>query len=136
MTSRSFATFRLPAHLARMPVVRLLRFLTILAVLLAPVGMMGGAPAQAMGHHASAGILDGAAMTGMDDCAGMQKADGKPHRQPSQKHDCMMACAAIPAFASELPAKPLAPIAAEPVPLSTFDHGLTPEAATPPPRFA
>ncbi|MDB5697378.1 MAG: hypothetical protein JWN69_182, partial [Alphaproteobacteria bacterium] len=63
---------------------RLMRFMIILAVLLAPLGMIGGTPAYATAKQAPAGA--------MSDCAGMQK---QSKDEPAQSRDCMMACAAI-----------------------------------------
>jgi hypothetical protein len=137
MMGRSVATFRALAYLRLMPVTRFMRILTILAVLLAPLGMFAGTSAQAATPHAaSAAKHHTQAMPGMGHCAGMQKGDDASKGQPGQQHDCMMACAAIPAFGSELPAKPFAPTAIDPVRLVSAGHGLGPEAATPPPRFA
>jgi hypothetical protein len=137
MKHRFVATFRPPTYLRCMPVTRLMRFLTILAVLLAALGMVGGTPVQARTYHvASAAAHHSDVMPGMEHCAGVHKNGGKSDRQPAQKHDCMMACAAIPSFGSNIDAKPLATRAAEPDRLSTSGSGLKPEAVTPPPRFA
>jgi hypothetical protein len=106
-----------------MPVMRLL---TLLAVLLAPIGMVDWVAAQAL--------------PAMEHCAGMQQVNGesggKSEGQPAQRHDCMMACAAIPSLGLNVVAEPRAAIAATPVPPPIFVHGLSPEAATPPPRSA
>ncbi|MDT9600860.1 hypothetical protein [Sphingosinicella rhizophila] len=137
MMRRSVATFRPLAYLPLMLATRLMRIMTIMAVLLAPLGMIGGTSVQAATHHpASATTHHAEAMPGMDHCAGMQKGDDKSKSHPAQQHDCMMACAAIPSFGSDVPAKPMAPSAIVPIPLARSGHGLNPEAATPPPRFA
>jgi uncharacterized protein involved in copper resistance len=120
-----------------MPVTPFMRILTILAVLLAPLGMIAGTSAQAATTHAASAATHPAdAMPAMDHCAGMQKSEDMSKGQPGHQHDCMMACAAIPAFGSELPAKPMTPSTIDPIALASTGHGLGPEAATPPPRFA
>jgi hypothetical protein len=110
-------------------VTRLFRLLAILAFLLAPAGMIGGAPAvasaPAVPHH-------DAATAAPDRCAGMEEDTDRP----SPRHDCAMACAAIPPLGSVIGARPLAPSVVDPVRPATFGHGLGPEAATPPPRTA
>lgn len=134
---RFVATFRPLAYSRLMPVTRFMRILTILAVLLAPLGMIAGTSAQAATPDAANAAMHHAdAMPGMDHCAGLQKGNDSSKGQPGQQHDCMMACSAIPSFGSELPAKPLTARAVDPSPLVSAGHGLGPEAATPPPRFA
>jgi hypothetical protein len=104
----------------------LLSIMALLALLVAPIGMIGGA-AMAMPHHqpqAAAGH-----------CAGAPVPD---HRGGEDRAaiDCMIACAGVPAIPPSAPAA-VAPIAASPdqAPLRSL-HGLQPEAATPPPRIS
>lgn len=133
----SVATLRRPAYFGPMQMTRFMRILTILAVLLAPLGIIAPTSAQAaVTHAASATTHPAEAMPGMENCVGMPKGDDTSKGQPAQQHDCMMACAAIPSFGSELPARPMAPSAIEPIRLTSTGHGLAPEAATPPPRSA
>jgi hypothetical protein len=104
---------------------RLIRLAIMLAVLLAPLAMIGGAPARAAAHHA-------AAPQTADHCAGMQK---NSKEQPAQSRDCMVACAAIIAMSSEIDAHLPAPAVAQAIAPATSGHGLEPEAETPPPRL-
>ena len=62
-----------PAYLARMAVTRLLRFLIALAMLLAPISMMGSHAAMAMPSPAAAAMADhGAGGASAGHCADMQ----------------------------------------------------------------
>lgn len=103
---------------------RILPLLALLALLIAPFGMMSGA-AAAMPMHApemAAGHCEG-------------KAPAEPAEQ-GKAIDCMIACAALPAIApisaaafrtaADLPAPP--PFASP--------AGTMPEADPPPPRFS
>lgn len=112
---------------------RIMRFLTILAVLLSPLVMMGGTPAQAMSHHASIGEVAAAPMP-MGHCDDM---DMQSEGRSAPSMDCAVACAAmLPEPGSRGAGEPLEPIALDRPMLISFRHGLGPEAATPPPRFA
>jgi hypothetical protein len=106
-------------------VANFLRLVLALAVLMMPVAMIGGAAAAAgASHHAIASD---------DHCRDMPAPADEP---PGRSVDCMMSCAAIPAETSVPDAQPelLQPILpAQPAPSLT---GLSPEAATPPPRSA
>lgn len=119
------ATVAAAAYLRLMPVTRLIRLAIMLAVLLAPLAMIAGVPAQAAEHHAAASQT-------LDHCAGLQK---KSKELPLQGRDCMMACAAIIPICSEIDAHLPSPAAAQALALATSGHGLEPEAATPPPRL-
>jgi hypothetical protein len=119
------------AYLAIMPAPRILRILTLLAVLLMPFGMIGPAsPVMAMSHH------DGRAMT-VDHCAG-SAGMGKPRKEdpPGHTPGCMVTCAAIPSAGVDLQPHAMAPSAVAPHALAPRVRGLHPEAAIPPPRFA
>jgi hypothetical protein len=101
-----------------------LRLLVALAVLMMPLAMIGGGAAAAAGapHHAVA--TD-------DHCRDMPAPAGEA---PGRSIDCMMSCAAIPAEASVPDAQP--PLL-QPLLLAQRMRtlaGVTPEAATPPPR--
>jgi hypothetical protein len=117
------------AYLRAMSAARLFRFLTILALVLMPVGMMPG------GHAMAA--APAAASLASAHCAEMD--DSKPaHHQPAQPHhagDCAIACSALPSAAGSLAAPRLVPPLLHPLP-SAAGRGLAPEAATPPPRFS
>ena len=121
----SGATNRRGDHSESMVAPRILRFLTMLAILLMPLGMMGAAPASAMGHRASMAMPAG-------HCADMPQKDKKAPASPCC--DCMVGCAAIPSRATCIEHEALAPMAALAASLNPAIHGLHPEAATPPPR--
>jgi hypothetical protein len=100
---------------------RLLRWLILLALLLAPLAMIGGAPAMAHARPAAA-----------VHCAETEKPAKTP---PSAPVDCMIACVGcLPAQGGTLAAQPRPGRATEPEPLAFRLQGLHPEAATPPPR--
>ena len=103
----------------------ILRILTLLAVLLMPLGMIGGGPAMATPHH-------GTAATGH--CADMDEQQNKD--VPGRKADCTIACAAILPVIGDLGPQALALAAAAPLAPPPATRGLSPEAATPPPRPA
>ncbi|WP_129791345.1 hypothetical protein [Sphingosinicella sp. CPCC 101087] len=104
----------------------LLSIIALFALLVAPIGMIGGT-AMAMPHHQP----QAAAVH----CAGAPAPD---HRGDEDRTaiDCMIACAGVPAIPPSAPSA-VAPAAVSPdeAPLRSL-HGLQPEAATPPPRFS
>ena len=131
------------AYLRRVSLTRLLRFLTILALVLSPLATIGASPALAMVHH-SAMASSGHQMAGHDMAADASMAaapcpemDGKSKDQPCGSDDCQTACAAVPAIPAvggqlEPHAMPHGP---QLLPaLVSAPNGLDPEAATPPPR--
>jgi hypothetical protein len=111
-----------------MPACRLLRVLTLLAMLLMPLAMAGqGHAVAAAPHHQMAASAD-------EDCH--KGRPGQQDRRQDGAAQCMMACAALPA--AEAPRQEQAVLlrpslyALTIVPIS----GLAPEAETPPPRTA
>jgi hypothetical protein len=110
---------------ARMIAPRTLRFLTMLAILLMPLGMIGAPlPAAAAGRPS--------ATMPADHCAGMSHNGKTVPAAPCC--DCMVACSAIPSQAPFIQHEVQAPMAAQPAALTKTILGLHPEAATPPPR--
>jgi hypothetical protein len=103
----------------------LLRFLAIAALLLAPLAMIGGGPAEAAPPEVAIE-------------APSHEAGGhmRSKEAPCCSVDCMTSCAAILALGSEVAAMILVPAPVQPMPLATVGGGLEPEAATPPPRPA
>lgn len=120
-----------------MMAMRLVRFLTIFAVLLAPLTMAGGHAAMAMPpaakavtHHSEHGMSAG-------HCAGMSGQSDDPSDRPSGPSiDCMIACSCLPAAGTGIGehATPVAMV--EPPLFSAGLSGLHPESDPPPPRFA
>lgn len=102
---------------------RLLSWLAFLALLFAPLGMIGGTTGMAHASPAVAGLCD--------------DSEKPAHAPPESPVDCMVACAGcLPALGGALAARPRPEKAAEPAPLDFRIRGLSPEAATPPPRFS
>ena len=103
---------------------RLFQLLLALAMLLAPLTMVGGGAAMAKSHDA---------MTAMGHCVGM---DEPSKDQPAADVDCMMTCAAVPPLVSRLEAHMIAPATLPHFAVASAPHRLDPEAETPPPRFS
>lgn len=116
-----------------MSLTRLVRILTILAMLVAPLGMMGGHAAMAMPVPAQPAMDHMAAMSTAGHCADMDK---QSEDQRGSGIDCMIACSALPSAESEIAAHPLAATVVQPIPLVEGLSGLHPESDPPPPRFA
>jgi hypothetical protein len=124
---------------------RLIRILTLLALVLSPLAMIGAAPAMAhqaatagsghpMAGHAMAGHDMNASMAAMAHCKDMDK---KSKDQPCGSSDCLTACAAVPAIPAvggQLEPHALAHGPRQHPALMSAPQGLDPEAATPPPR--
>ena len=133
----ALASFRNAVYLRGMTAARLIRLLTILALLLAPLSMvdkraamaMPSAPAAAM-HHA--GSADRPAHC--PDMAGSSQDETAPDRDCLV--DCAISCSAIPAAGSAMVNQPMATSVAQPLPLLGLVSGLHPESDPPPPRFA
>ena len=120
------------AYLRGVSLTRLIRFLTILALVLSPVAMLGGGPAQASSHHMM--MASQAADMAMEHC---HDAGEKSKDRSAPSMDCAMACAAMmPELGDQLDGLPSVPAGLQaPAPV-TVGHGLVPEAADPPPRTA
>lgn len=116
-----------------MLVTRLLRLLTIFALLFGSYSMAGGHAAMAMPtpsapmmHHAQDAMAAG-------HCADMgQNQKG----QKSPDIDCMIACAVILAAVSEMEEGPIMAPLSQPLMPVTSRHGLNPESDPPPPRIS
>ena len=108
----------------------LTRILAAFALLMMPLAMVGqGHAAASARHHAAAAAAD----EHCQDMAAPEEEDGERQNGLAQ---CMMACAALPAWQAPL-------LAAAPAPRPTVFAGkaspiagLSPEAETPPPRTA
>ena len=103
---------------------RLVQFLVLLALAVAPFGRIGAS--QAMADHAP--------MVMAAHCAGDPLPAGdKSHRMAV---DCTIACAAMIVAPAPF-ALPSPPLAAAPIsPVAAFPPGIRPEADPPPPRLA
>ncbi|HYN45097.1 MAG TPA: hypothetical protein VES64_00230 [Allosphingosinicella sp.] len=103
---------------------RLLTFLVLLALAIAPFGRMGMAEAKAMPHH------DMSAMA--PHCSGGPAPDGDEGGGIAV--DCMIACAAMTPAAAPFLAPPPAAEAAPVAISSSLAAGIRPESEPPPPR--
>ena len=112
------------SRILRIMAKRLLRLLTMLVLLVAPLTMIGIAPGQAMAHGAAAADM-------ADHCPGTDKPAKEPSSAPVH---CIVACAAIASNELGVEARPLAPAARPSLPSMLAVSGLSPEAAIPPPR--
>ena len=99
---------------------RLVILVAALAVLFAPLAMIGAG--GAMAHEAVAAH-----------CADM---DTSSDEAPGRDNACMMACAAIPSFSAGVEQVTVAPAPLPHPPLAESVSGLAPEAVTPPPRIS
>ena len=145
--TRAIATSRAAPHLRRVLLTRLIRFMTILTLVLSPPALLGAAPASAAAHHAAmaSDSHQGHRMTGHD-MAGdpampampqCQDMDGDSDDQPCGSVDCLSACPTVPAIPAEggqlEPHTPAHDPLQQPA-LAAAPPGLVPEAETPPPR--
>ena len=128
-SARAIESMRRGAYLPRVSITRLMRFLTIFAVLLSPISMVGGTAAQAMGHGTAA--EHESAETPMPHCADM---DDKSKGDVRASIDCTIACAALISELSRVDAPALALTPMHRPVVNVTVRGLRPEAATPPPR--
>ena len=100
----------------------MIRLMTLLALVLMPIGM-AGAPAAASGvpttHHMTAGH-----------CGEQPDQD----QAPASKMDCAAMCAALPVSGSDAPFRVLKLNAPRTIAAATAFDGIILEIATPPPR--
>ena len=115
-----------------MPITRLLRILTILAVLLAPLGMLGGHPAMAT-PAPSDPAMSHMAIDPAGHCADIDK---QSKDQPGSSIDCMIACSVLLTAENVLSVHPVAISPRQPRTLAVVLNGLHPEWDTPPPRLS
>ena len=117
-----------------MPLTRLLRLLTLIAMLFAPVSMSASHAATAM-PAAPAVMADHMAAAPAGHCADME---GRQDKQgPIDPNiDCMIACSAMPASEFEVEAQAIIAAFIEPAGLTGALHGLDPGSDPPPPRFS
>ena len=117
-----------------MPLTRLLRFLTIFAVLFSPISMSAGHAAMAM-PTPSAPMADHMSAAPAGHCADMDGEQDKSGRA-TPNIDCMIACSAMPAADFEVEVHPIVAAFIEPRALTSAHHGLNPESDPPPPRVS
>ena len=117
-----------------MTATRLLRFLTLFAVLFSPISMATGHAAMAM-PAPSAAMADHMAAGPAGHCAGMGGEQDKSG-PAAPNIDCMIACSAMLAADLEVDVHPVVAAFIEPRALTGALHGLSPEFDPPPPRLS
>ena len=126
------------AYLRHVVARRLVRILTMLALLFAPLSMIGGHAAMAMpavaasaSHHEQGGDQSA-------HCAekGGETEDDDGSSPGDCLTDCAVACSAIPTLGCVMADQPISPAMAQPRTLVGRVRGLHPESADPPPRIA
>lgn len=122
----------------QMLLARLVRLLTILAVLFAPISMASAhgamaapVPQQAPMHHAQMADMPAG------HCADMDQSDRGDRKAPmSPGIDCTIACSVIMTSAELFADGPLPAVQMRTPLLPAFRDGLTPESDPPPPRLS
>ena len=131
------ATRSREVYLSLMTATRLVRVLTILAMLLAPLGMVGEHAAMAMPAAAAAGAHHA---SNMDQAGHCSEGSGQSEDEKAPASDCLIdcaiACSAIPAIGTQMAGHPPALAIIQPLSLVNRITGLHPESDPPPPRFA
>jgi putative hemolysin len=118
----------------------LVRVLTMLALLFAPLSMIGEHAAMAM--PAAAEASSSHHVVASDQSAHCAEMGGKSQNNDGGSPptdclvDCAVACSAIPALGSAMVDQLMMPAMAQPLPLVGRVRGLHPESADPPPRTA
>jgi hypothetical protein len=118
---------------------RLFRLLTMLALLLAPLGMRSGNAAMAIPVAPDAASHHDQAASPSAHCAemaGESRDDDRGSTSGDCLTDCAIACSAIAPLGNALADRPMAPAMAQPLLLVGRVRGLHPESADPPPRIA
>ena len=127
------------AYVPAMVVRHLVRVLTMLALLFAPLSMMSGHAAMAMPVAADAASHHKEAGSSSADCGEMgseSQDDDVGSTLGDCLTDCAVACSAIPALGSAMADQPLPPAMDQPLPLLGRVRSLHPESTDPPPRIA
>ena len=98
-----------------------IRLLTLIALVLMPIGMAGAPAMAAPADH---------------EMAAMNHCDEMPSDEPAPpaKMDCTAMCTALPAAEAPVLAPMLKPVAPRSIAISAPASGIEPEIATPPPR--
>ena len=108
----------------------LVRLLTLLALLLAPAGMLGSHMAMAAPQPAAA------AASGHCADAGGMSHEAPGGEEPKPSIDCFIACSCVPALGAHLPERvSFADLPASGAP-NNMGSGLNPQADPPPPRIS
>ena len=133
----SVETRKPEAYLALVSFRRILSLLLLVGLVLAPLSMIGGHPAMAMGGKAMVGM--GHEQTASTPpCHGKQpqRGDHAPDTKQLPGNCCVMMCVAIPAVGGQLAAHMVPLEIRQALPPASAPRGLEPEADPPPPRFS
>lgn len=133
-----------PLYLRRVIFASLARWLVLLALLVAPLGMMDDHAAMATAALAAPSPAAASSSTHHEAeaaPAGHCADSAAPAADPDSvdrdcRLDCAVGCSAVPTPPSVMPASPLAAASLPPRPLVAHIHGRQPEADPPPPRTA
>ena len=117
---------------------RILSLLLLVGLVLAPLSMIGGSSAMAMGGKAMTGMSHEQIAADTPPCHDKksQRDDNAPDTKQPPGNCCVMMCVAIPSVGGQLAAHLLPPQIRQPLPPASGPHGLEPEADPPPPRFS
>ncbi len=107
-----------------------LRLFVLAAMLIAPIGMVGGHAAMAAPQAPQASASGHCA-----DMAGSHQ-QAPADKVPGKSIDCMIACACVPSPGVQLADPPLPVAAPEPAMIVALADGLNPAADPPPPRLS
>jgi hypothetical protein len=118
---------------------RLVRILTMLALLLAPLSMLGGHAAMAMPTVSASASHQQQPADQSGHCAemgGETQDDDNGAPAGDCLTDCAVACSALPPLGAAMANQALVPAVDQPLPLAGRIAGLHPESDDPPPRIA
>jgi hypothetical protein len=127
------------AYLMAMVARRLLPFFAMLAIVFAPLSMVGGPAAMAQSSMPGGSSHHEQAAGDSAHCAEMSGDVQKEDDSSSEENclsECAVTCSAIPSQSNLVAGSALLPAVAHPLPLVDRMHGLSPESADPPPRTA
>jgi hypothetical protein len=114
--------------------------MTMLALLLAPLSMVGGHAAMAMPTEASASSSHHEGVGDQSEHCAEMSGQTEDEGRSSPVRDCLVncavACSALPSLGSVMADQAMAPAMAQLLPLESRVRGLHPESADPPPRIA
>jgi len=119
------------AYSSAMVLPRLMRVLTLLAVLLAPLTMMAS-HASAAPMPVTHAMSEASAMPGHCPPTGEEQ----DRQKPTPNIDCTIMCSAMPAVDTAFAAQIIVPPLDLVQPVEFGGHGLNPSADPPPPRFS
>lgn len=115
---------------------RIFSLLLLVSLVLAPLSMVGGSSAMAMGGPAMAAMSHADTALATPPCHDSTGDDEAPDTDQLSGNCCVMMCVAIPPIGGQLAAHVLPAQIRQFLPPARGPHGLEPEADPPPPRFS